>query len=121
MLGGVKLNNEYFGMDKKRYETRGIAEDLEVLYRFILWTLVDSLRDNKDVQMDYFQVFEFSCDTDDKTLCVSQNTYKQRIVHSQEQPEYRVEYEISVETPINGKIFVIDDGDHCTMLWADEY
>ena len=108
-------------MDKKRYETRGIAEDLEVLYRFILWSLVDSLRDNKDVQMDYLQVFELSCDTDEKTLCVSQNTYKQRIVHSQEQPEYRVEYEISVETPINGKIFVIDDGDHCTMLWADEY
>ena len=29
--------------------------------------------------------------------------------------------EIYVEKPITGKVFGIDDGEQCTMLWADEY
>lgn len=115
------MNKEYFGSDKKRYETRGITEDLEVLYRFILWTLVDSLRDDEEIEMDYLQVFEFVCDVDDTFSHSLNNNYSQKIIHSQEQPEYKREYEIPVNTPVNGKVFVIDDGDHCTMLWAEEY
>lgn len=62
----------------------------------------------------YLQVFELS----------ETATGLQRIVHKQEQPEYRVEYIITEECApkaVTAKIFVIDDGDHCTMLLAEEY
>ena len=45
----------------------------------------------------------------------------QRIVHEQEEPEYHKEYDIDIENPITAKVYVIDDGDHCTMLLAEEY
>ncbi len=113
--------NSYFGLDKKRCETRRIADELDVSYRFILWTLVDSLRDDKNTDIDYLQVFEFICDTDGAITKDPTKTYMQRIIHTQEVPEYRKEYDFPAGSVINGKIFVIDDGDHCTMLWADEY
>ena len=47
---------------------------------------------------------------------------KQKITHTQEEPEYRMEYLISSDAPIFvGKIFVIDDETHVTMLLAEEY
>lgn len=62
--------------------------------------------------MDYLQVFEFIIE-DDKV---------QKIKHSQEVPEHEMRYKIPmVKKGVEGKAFVIDDGDHCTMLWADEY
>ena len=46
---------------------------------------------------------------------------KQKIVHEQEIPEFRQEYILPADTPINAKVYVIDDGDHSTMLLAEEY
>ena len=72
-----------------------------------LWQCIDAMPPPKD----YLQVFRLS--VSDKGT--------QRIVHEQEEPEYRKEYDIQVDTPINAKVYVIDDGDHCTMLLAEEY
>ena len=47
---------------------------------------------------------------------------KQKIVHSQEQPEYKKEYLFETGTPfLCAKIFVIDDVTHSTMLFNYEY
>ena len=45
-----------------------------------------------------------------------------KIIHIQEEPEYKREYQLQTDTPIFiGKIYAIDDGDHSTMLLAEEY
>ena len=47
---------------------------------------------------------------------------KQKITHIQEEPEYKREYLLQTDASIFiGKIFVIDDEAHSTMLLAEEY
>ena len=99
-----------FDTQKLKYETKGINERLCVDYRIIMWDLIEKL--SKEIELDYLQVFEFSIEDDNV----------QKIKHSQEVPEYEKTYIVPmVENGVTGKVFVIDDGDHCTMLWADEY
>jgi len=60
---------------------------------------------------DYLQVF--TCSGFDG---------KQKITHIQEEPEYKREYLLQTDASIFiGKIFVIDDEAHSTMLLAEEY
>ena len=60
---------------------------------------------------DYLQVF--TCTESDG---------KQKIEHIQEEPEYQREYLINIDAPyFIGKIFVVDDETHSTMLLAEEY
>ena len=67
--------------------------------------------DNMSVPQDYLQVFN-----------LSQENGQQKIEHVQEVPEYRREYLITLDIPIfTGKVFVIDDETHSTMLLASEY
>lgn len=75
-----------------------------------MWDLIEKL--SGEMELDYLQVFEFAIEDGNV----------QKIKHSQEVPEYEKTYIVPmVEDGIEGKVFVIDDGDHCTMLWADEY
>lgn len=75
--------------------------------QLFMWALIAQLPEPKD----YLQVFRLS---------VSEKG-TQRIVHEQEEPEYRKEYDIQVDTHVNAKVYVIDDGGHSTMLLAEEY
>ena len=93
----------------QRYRTRGIAYDLPPILQTVLWQLVDEM----DVsEKDYLQVFK-----------LSENGSEQVILHEQEQPPYKKEHHIKLcDTPFFvGKIYVIDDGEHTTMLKASEY
>ena len=45
----------------------------------------------------------------------------QSITHTSEEPEYRMEYLIPSDALITEKLYIIDDGDHSTMLLASEY
>ena len=90
-----------------RYITRGVSENVSLLLQLFMWECIEEL----DVPKDYLQVFE----------CSLSGT-KQKIEHSQEEPFYKREYLLSTDAPVFvGKIFVIDDGDHSTMLLAEEY
>ena len=72
-----------------------------------MWELINQMSvDTKD----YLQVFNLSCDNG-----------RQRIKHSQEDPEYSKEYVFDTGIPITEKVFVIDDGTHSTMILAEEY
>ena len=62
------------------------------------------------VDKDYLQVFSLSV-----------KNGKQRIIHSQEIPEYSKEYVFNTGTSVTDKVFVIDDKTHSTMLLANEY
>lgn len=99
-----------FETSKCRYLTRGVDNEMPLALQMFLWERIDELSEPKD----YLQVFELSETT----------TGLQKVVHRQEQPEYRAEYIITEELfpkAVTAKIFVIDDGDHCTMLLAEEY
>ncbi len=90
-----------------RYVTKGIANTLSVPMQMLLWYLIDSMEPEKD----YLQVFELGSDGE-----------KQKIVHTQEQPPFRMEHLLNFgEPPVRAKVFVIDDSDHSTMLLAEEY
>ena len=90
-----------------RFITRGVAENLNPLLVMILWEMIDSMT----IQQDYLQVFE-----------LSEEKGKQKIEHSQEVPEYKREHLFNVGTSIFiGRVFVIDDETHSTMLLASEY
>lgn len=107
----------HFDLSKKRYETEGINTRLNILYRFLIWQLIDELGENMD--LDYLQVFELKSKelVDEKGKVI----YEMTLTHSQEIPEYSNSYIFRVEEPVNEKIYVIDDGDYATMLFAHEY
>ena len=92
--------------DKSRYLTKGVQTEIPFELRHFMWACIDSMPEPKD----YLQVFRLS---------VSDGN--QMIAHEQEQPEYKKEYILNLRTPITQKIFVIDDGDYCTMLLSEEY
>lgn len=95
-----------------RFVTVGINTTVDFLLQVYLWNLIDQF-DSRMIQ-DYLQVFDLSIvEKDNKKL--------QRIIHSQEEPEYRKEYILEFADPVETKIFVIDDGDHSTMLLDEEY
>lgn len=96
----------------QRYCTRGVMDTIPMETQIFIWYLVDSMN---DTTKDYLQVFRLSKRiVDGKTL--------QHIVHMQEQPDYKAEYDIYSEDVLdNVKLFAIDDGDHSTLLLAEEY
>ncbi len=95
-----KFNNQH-------YCTKGISERLPITTQAILWDLIDSMKVD---EKDYLQVF---------TLSVKNG--QQKVLHEQEFPEYSAEHLFPSTEPIIGKIFVIDDETHSTMLFAEEY
>ncbi len=89
----------------KRYITKGISQKVDPLLQIFMWHCIASLPEPKD----YLQVFTVIADGK-----------KLKIKHSQEDPEY--EKECLLDAPFYvGKIFVIDDKTHSTMLLAEEY
>jgi hypothetical protein len=95
----------------KRYATNGVVEKVSNYLQNLLWYMVETM----DIETkDCLQVFEINEN-------FRYGKPVQRILHTQENPLYQNENIITVEKPLNIKIFVIDDGDHSTMLLADEY
>ena len=100
---------------QKRHLTCGIDKRLPQELQRLIWTSIDMRVLLAKEKIDYLQVFTFK-KIDDEVLALH---------HEQEQPpilnihytNYRPEY----EEILHEKIFVIDDGDHSTMLFAYEY
>ena len=109
------MSEENFKKRQARYVTRGINERLSVSMQIILWDLIDELKKVK--KLDYLQIFEL--ETIGSQI---EGNLIQVITHSQEQPKYRkIWYIPTMEEGMTGKIYIIDDGEYATMLWADEY
>lgn len=91
--------------------TRGIVYSMPVLLQQIMWYLIATMKvDDKD----YLKVFQFEKVEKDGVL-------KQKIIHTQECPEYRREYIIPSANPITTKAYIIEENSYRTMLLADEY
>ena len=91
---------------KQRLATRSICEQIPFELQVYMWYCIDSL----DIERDYLHAF---------TLLHKDG--KQMMVHEQEVPPYKKEYLLVGYKPLDAKIFVINDGDYATMLFAEEY
>ncbi len=89
-----------------RFHTRGVQIEIPPELQLFIWSGIDQLPPERD----YLQVFQLEA-----------MAGMQRISHTSEQPEYHREYLIPSDAPITQKLYVIDDGDHSTMLLASEY
>lgn len=96
-----------FDKNKPRYLTKGVDENIPSVLQMFMWIAIDRMPEPKD----YLQVFK---------LYVEKGM--QVIEHTSEQPEYKMKYILAAyDEFVTAKIYVIDDGDHCTMLLAEEY
>ncbi len=95
-----------FEKSKGRYLTRGVDSEIPLALQLFLWKCIDELPPERD----YLQVFRI--ETNGKLLVIT---------HTFEQPEYSRKYIFTDEMTLNAKVYVIDDGEHCTMLLAEEY
>lgn len=64
-----------------RYMTRGIKEILDISLQGMLWKMVDDLKQSKEVELDYLQVFKLRRSNEELI-----------IEHTQEVPEYKKIY-----------------------------
>lgn len=90
----------------EKYLTQGVNERIPLWLQLVMWRMIAEIPTEKD----YLQVFR-----------LKEENGEQTIIHSQEQPEYSCTVTFKFSKPITEKVFVIDDGDHCTMLLAEEY
>ena len=88
-----------------RYITRGVQSEIPVVLQIFMWDCISAVSEK-----DYLQIFR-----------LSECNGKKKIGHEEEVPEYKREYLLAVPEPVNAKVYVIDDGAHCTMLLAEEY
>ena len=93
-------------MFTNRYMTNGVQSEIPAVLQIFMWYCISAV----PVQKDYLQIFR-----------LSERNGKQKVVHEQEVPEFKREYLLAFPNPVNAKVYVIDDGDHCTMLLAEEY
>ena len=96
-----------FERNQPRYLTRGIDENIPLELQLFMWEAVDRMPEPKD----WLQVFNLSVENG-----------LQVIKHTSEQPKFDMTYILTALTKaVTAKIYIIDDGDHCTMLLAEEY
>ena len=97
-----------------RYVTRGVNDEVDIRLQLIMWSIIDKLKDEGNVELDYLQVFK-----------LRREGNKILINQSQEVPEYSCTYEIEIEdVQIDDeiKVYVIDSGEEfSTMLFPGEY
>ena len=97
-----------------RYVTRGVNDEVDIRLQLIMWSMIDKLKDEGNVELDYLQVFK-----------IRKEGNKVVINQSQEVPEYSCTYEIELEDiQIDDKIklYVIDNGfEGSIILFPWEY
>ena len=97
-----------------RYVTRGVNEEVDIRLQLMIWSMLDKLKDEGNVELDYLQVFRIR--KEGNKIVISQ---------SQEVPEYSCTYEIELEDiQIDDKIklYVIDNGfEGSIILFPWEY
>jgi hypothetical protein len=90
-----------------RYLTRGVNAEIPPVTQLLLWQLIDQRRAQT---LDYLQVFDLTIENG-----------KQIIMHTQEQPPHSQCVTFHTDEEVIAHIFVIDDGEHSTMMLAEEY
>ena len=87
--------------------TKGINQTLDISLQIMLWQIIDDLKDTKEIELDYLQVFK-----------IRRNKNELIIEHTQEVPEYKKVYLFNnlgslIEEDL--KIFIIDENEYNIM------
>ena len=69
-----------------RYVTRGVNEEIDIRLQLIMWSMIDKLNDEGNIELDYLQVFKLR--KEGKKVIIEQ---------SQEAPEHKETYTIEIE------------------------
>lgn len=96
-----------------RLATRGIISELPVELLVQLWLSVD-IQKNAGLDLDYLQIFKFE-KVSDSVLAIRHEQevpQRQTVIYCDYRPEY--------EPLLSKTIYIIDDGDHSTVLFAEE-
>ena len=97
-----------------RYVTKGVNEEVDIRLQIIMWSMIDKLKGEGNIELDYLQVFK-----------VRKEGNKIEINQSQEAPEYSCTHEMEIEeVEVEGeiKVYIIDNGvEGSTMLFPWEY
>ena len=97
--------------DNDRYITQAASLEIPPDLQALMWEMIDE-RKKRRKKLDYLQVFNLEVG--------ARGT--QSLTHSQEAPAFKFELLIAgVAQPVTEKIYVIDDGDHSTMMLASDY
>lgn len=105
---------ENYTFSGQKYISGDISEELPEELIDYLWELIENLKMKSNTTVDYLQAFDL------KPL-IRNNKNLLSITHIQEVPPYQKTHIIEKKLPVSGRIFVIDDIDQVTMMWADEY
>ena len=97
-----------------RYVTISVNEKVDIRLQLIMWSMIDKLKDEESVELDYLQVFKLR--KEGNKIIINQ---------SQEVPKYSSTYEIELEDiQIDDeiKLYVIDNGvEGSIILFPWEY
>ena len=93
--------------NNSRYITKGINEELPLSIQILLWSLVDSLL----IEKDYLQIFNIKVNRGNLL----------EITHSQEKPVDTQTIQAVGDIDRDMKVYIIDDREYSTMLFAEEY
>ncbi|SCK02035.1 Staphylococcal protein of uncharacterised function (DUF960) [uncultured Clostridium sp.] len=96
-----------------RYITRGINEEVDIRLQLAMWYIIDILKNDGQVKLDYLQIFKIE----------NENNFV-KIEHEQEVPKYRSTHILDIaDIKVNGKmkVYVIDSEEYSTMLLPSEY
>jgi len=97
--------------DNDRYITQAASLEIPPELQALMWEMIDE-RKKQRKKLDYLQVFNLEVGAGGM----------QSLTHSQEVPAFKFELLLSgVVPPVTEKIYVIDDGDHSTMMLAADY
>ena len=100
-------------LKNNRYVTISVNEKVDIRLQLIMWSMIDKLKDEESVELDYLQVFKLR--KEGNKIIINQ---------SQEVPKYSSTYEIELEDiqlDDEIKVYVIDSGEYSTMLFPSEY
>jgi hypothetical protein len=95
---------------KQKYITAGVCNQISLPTQMMIWQLATSL----PCQADYLQVFKLEPG-------VKNGRAIQTIEQSQEMPEYKRSCSFYCGGAVNEKLYLIDDGDHITLMMSEEY
>jgi precorrin isomerase len=106
-----------------KYMTIGFMKLPEVIKLKVMEIIHEFVNESKDVErdIDYLQVIQLEVRVNESKLG---NRMIQRLIHTQEQPEYKKVIEFECDNALSEKIFVICDEYPCeeiiTFLLANE-
>lgn len=97
--------------DGNKYITNGIKAAIPEFLQLILWYAIERMAIKEKNYLQLFQLGEV----------VQDGRRKQKIIHYQEQPDFKEKFIITTKEPIAEKIYIIDDGSYSTMTLSSKY